>query len=587
MDPGWYWRPDVGGVMRVFSWDERPPKGFDYMPDRRQQARQGHVPFIVFDSGSGPGSSDEQPAYGQSYLHPGSQLAQVSTRITQAQALAELAGLGIDTAAVERLGILLPGDGISALDVPPTDLARQRARRWKADPDAQIWACVDFDYLKTSDRQGSRAFHGPIQRPPHGWLLQRGAALVVGVRPDTGNYSVLAQHDFDGPSTARKFVELAGHVDHVLGHNLLQGDYQAIGQVVEIPDDLIAKTVDVQDILLRCEFARRPSIRSRQGLNLTDLTRSNTGRPRSKVHAQAVKEPPVQDCRHTVELWSVLIREGAVTTGRRVTRGAPIDLDQVAASQLRAEIPCQTGGQWHAARRGEPPLEHQAAVSGDVDHSLIAALTALVTDEVMEQLRVIYDRLHSHKLADWHAAREVIGILARHNPPEKGIAEVDRVSELAMRELLISAIQYLSPKLNGQLRTSTGALSDPLIDAYSVALWELTHRKEFDTLVAIASQDRPAPRLILPLAQESFEQHRLGACRVARGEDPEIPAHYVDLISYLTENSDAFSVLRWLQRLESDPILVAWRDSSPAARKLRNIPAYRKIIESAGIEDFS
>jgi hypothetical protein len=114
-------------------------------------------------------------------------------------------------------------------------------------PARPTWACVDFDYLKKSDRQGARQFQRPRDRPVQGWVLRRGAALIVAVRPDTGNFCVLAQEQFEGICTAQKFVKMAARVHRVLGHNLLNSDYQAIGQVVEVSDELISKTIDIQD----------------------------------------------------------------------------------------------------------------------------------------------------------------------------------------------------------------------------------------------------------------------------------------------------------------------------------------------------
>jgi hypothetical protein len=124
MRPGWYWRPDIAGVMRAFE-----NTGDD--PENSALYCQGFVWVAVFTRLTG------RSAY-WTYLHQDSDEARVCEPITQTRALAELAGLGIATSVVGERGMLLDGEGFDDLDVPPLELAKQRVETWRADPHAQL-----------------------------------------------------------------------------------------------------------------------------------------------------------------------------------------------------------------------------------------------------------------------------------------------------------------------------------------------------------------------------------------------------------------------------------------------------------------
>lgn len=548
MRAGWYWRPDIAGVMRVFE-------DTGEYPDHSALYRKGYVWVAVFARTTG-GSAD------WTYLHRDSDEIRASEPITQTHALAQLAGLGIDTAMLNEREMLLDGEGFSDLDVPPLELAKQRINTWGADPNTQLWACVDFDYLKKSDRQGARQFQRPRERPVQAWVLRRGAALIAAVRPDTGSFCVIAQEQFDGTTTARKFLEVAAQVHRVLGHNLLNGDYQAIGQLVELSDELIGKTVDTQDILLRVEFARRPRIRSSRGLGLSELLRLNTGHLRSKAAGETTiwgmpvdttpvrwKEDPIHDCQETVALWSALVAAGRVVTGRSQPESLPFD--RVAIAQLQGEIPCITGRQWRAERRGEPPSGHRGVVKHHSTNQLTAALTTPISDKTLVQLQRVHWRLSAHAL----------------------------ICESSTTDRLISAVQYMSPKLNSQLRTQIGDLCDELIEQYAVALWELTHRKEAEASVAIwqQGQEHPVPAMVWPFVQECLREHRAGARRAAHGGTPAIPSHYSDALHYFTSHTDTAALRKWLLQLHTHPAFTAWRYNSAAYRELSETPGYQQL----------
>jgi hypothetical protein len=264
------------------------------------------------------------------------------------------------------------------------------------------------------------------------------------------------------------------------------------------------------------------------------------------------KENPIHDCQEAVALWSALITGRKVVTGRSKPQALP--LDQLAVAQLQGEIPCMAGPQWRAGRRGEPRPGHRAVGQHNAANLLIPALTTPIPDETLNQLRRIHARLKSHGL----------------------------VHEPETADLLTCAVQYLSPKLNAQLRTATGDdLCDELAEQYAVALWELIHRKEIEASIAIwqQGQEHPVPALLWPLVLECFGEHRAGVRRAARGADPAIPSHYLEAMHYFTEHPDTASIRRWLLQLPDDPSLAPWRQTSPAYRKLKDIPGYRQLRE--------
>ncbi|MGL6235592.1 MAG: hypothetical protein ACRC20_09635 [Segniliparus sp.] len=487
-------------------------------------------------------------------------LARGWERITQARALAELAAREVDIAALGRQGWVIEGEEFGPLDVPPAEVGEIRGGSWRADPEAQVWACVDFDYARTSDVRGSSSF-GRSDRPVQEWTLRRGAALVVAVRPESGEFSVLSEEFFDGPDPARQFVSLAAKVDRVLGHNLLASDYQAIGQVADLPDELISKTVDVLDVLLRYEHSRRPAIKSSNGLSLAELAWLNCGLVRSKAGRHSVwgvklaapsseeKESPIHDCKLTVALWSALVSSESAVTGR--SKPDPMELDALASCQLKGEIPCMTGEQWHDERRGEPRSGHRALAWSKHADEWIARITAPVPDRTMRQLREIHARLRSREL----------------------------VTGDGSDEQLLRGVQQLKGKLNAALRNSPdGGLPNELAEHYAVALWETTHPEIFGELRVFFASQKALCSIAKPVVFECLDEHRAGVRRAARGEPHEIPRHYEDFLRGFARGPDEEFIGAWLEKLSWDEEFEPWRETSQAYSDLKKIEFYNVLF---------
>lgn len=58
---------------------------------------------------------------------------------------------------------------------------------------------------------------------------------------------------------------------------------------------------------------------------------------------------------------------------------------------------------------------------------------------------------------------------------------------------MITAAQYMAPKLNTRLRTTAPeSLPGELLDKYANAMWELTSRAAFEAFAAISRREHPA-----------------------------------------------------------------------------------------------
>lgn len=556
MRKGWYRGRDV--ILRVFDYGELPAE------DARAR-KLGLVWAKVFEpSAGGTGSGG--------FLHVDAEPLVSCEPITQSSAL-DVIGLDLS----DEPGLLLEhGDYFSNLDIPPADLAAERRQAAAADPLAQNWVCVDVDYLKKKDRQGGRQFNQGKERPIQGWVLRRATALTVSVRPDLGQFNVLGIERFAGPSTARHLVDRLTKADRVLGHNLLSGDYQAIAQIVTVSPELVERTVDISDALLQLEYSGRPTIRSSNGLNLTQLLHRNTVFQRTKAPgAQGEwKEDPQFDCQWTLALWAALLAAGEVTTGRD-EEPTPLTLDAGTIARLRGRQPCVTGSQWQAEREGEY-VGHRALGR---NYRAVAAVMTPIAPETFDQLRGVYKKLRSQDLAQWHAHTELFRIATRYSHPDDGIPEMGIVGELAENEIVAGAAQWMAPHLNGLLRTAPpGEVPVDVLEKFAVAVWEFTCRSLFEAQMYIYRTVDPVKEMMWPFVLECFDEHRAGAHRVARGEAAAVPQHYRDFMQFIDGRPTVSRMRSWLASLLTDPAMASWRQCSPAFTAARSNPDFEKLV---------
>ncbi|MEV7930570.1 hypothetical protein [Kitasatospora sp. NPDC088779] len=315
---------------------------------------------------------------------------------------------------------------------------------------------TDVDY-----ERGSRA-HGKGVAPvgPEGWVI--GRAGLVHAEWDGEQLNFTGDELIEGTRPASAWIEAVRPARLVVGHGILTSDLRSAVMVTDVPDRLLARTVDTLALAHRLRGKQYPG-----GCNLSALATANLGETSKTRYPQWIPglgdlgspnrhdADPREDALLVARLWQHMLTERTLAWGSSArgalgaNRGGGGPLDEQALAELTGQQRQVEADQWRERFRFGRILHptHIDAHSFSLSRFPAAVLPSPV------QVRDIAERLR--------AGGEI--------PAETVLTD----------EELFTACQYLGPlqHIDARERIADGRkLIKLLRENLAWALWSITHR---------------------------------------------------------------------------------------------------------------